>query len=176
MKNLFRGFKTRTLVLAISAISAHMAISAASRLFDLDLPLGLCFYLQATGQLDATWIWTAIVAGFLISVLGGSRVQIGGPTGAGKSTLVNSLVRAPVSTTGRGGRTSGVGGDDLAAGGPRYFQPARRQPVGVEHVAAPVDRRPMNLPGGWRPSLPPRRDPAARRQRPPAHARPALRL
>ena len=27
-------------------------------------------------------IWTAIVAGFLISALGGSRVQIGGPTGA----------------------------------------------------------------------------------------------
>ena len=27
-------------------------------------------------------IFTAIIAGFLISLLGGSRVQIGGPTGA----------------------------------------------------------------------------------------------
>jgi SulP family sulfate permease len=27
-------------------------------------------------------LWTAIIAGFLISALGGSRVQIGGPTGA----------------------------------------------------------------------------------------------
>jgi len=27
------------------------------------VPLGLCFYLQATGQLDAHWIWLAIVLG-----------------------------------------------------------------------------------------------------------------
>src|SRR5690606_6493061 len=27
-------------------------------------------------------LWTAVIAGFLISALGGSRVQIGGPTGA----------------------------------------------------------------------------------------------
>jgi len=27
------------------------------------VPLGLCFYLQATGQLQATWIWLAIVLG-----------------------------------------------------------------------------------------------------------------
>ena len=28
------------------------------------------------------WLYTAVVAGFLISALGGSRTQIGGPTGA----------------------------------------------------------------------------------------------
>ena len=27
------------------------------------VPLGLCFYLQATGQLAAHWIWLAIVLG-----------------------------------------------------------------------------------------------------------------
>ena len=29
------------------------------------VPLGLCFYLQATGQLQASWIWTAILLGHL---------------------------------------------------------------------------------------------------------------
>ena len=42
------------------------------------LPLGLCFYLQATGQLDATWIWTAIVAGhFTRCVLSVARFHQG---------------------------------------------------------------------------------------------------
>src|SRR5689334_25036058 len=36
----------------------------------------------ASGVTPAAGIYTAIVAGFLISALGGSRVQIGGPTGA----------------------------------------------------------------------------------------------
>ena len=36
----------------------------------------------ASGMSPTAGIWTAIVAGLLISVFGGSRVQIGGPTGA----------------------------------------------------------------------------------------------
>src|SRR6185503_14998613 len=36
----------------------------------------------ASGVTPDRGLWTAIVAGFLISALGGSRVQIGGPTGA----------------------------------------------------------------------------------------------
>jgi SulP family sulfate permease len=36
----------------------------------------------ASGMSPTAGIWTAIVAGFMISALGGSRVQIGGPTGA----------------------------------------------------------------------------------------------
>src|SRR5690606_6558134 len=36
----------------------------------------------ASGADPATGLLTAIVAGFLISALGGSRVQVGGPTGA----------------------------------------------------------------------------------------------
>src|SRR5207247_2036849 len=36
----------------------------------------------ASGVTPQAGIYTAVVAGFLISALGGSRLQIGGPTGA----------------------------------------------------------------------------------------------
>ena len=45
------------------------------------LPLSLAIAI-ASGAPPETGLVTAIVAGFLISLLGGSRVQIGGPTGA----------------------------------------------------------------------------------------------
>jgi len=45
------------------------------------LPLSLAIAI-ASGADPSTGLVTAIVAGFLISLLGGSRVQIGGPTGA----------------------------------------------------------------------------------------------
>jgi SulP family sulfate permease len=45
------------------------------------LPLAMAFAI-ASGVTPAAGIWTAIIAGFLVAVLGGSRVQIGGPTGA----------------------------------------------------------------------------------------------
>ncbi len=45
------------------------------------LPLAIAFAI-ASGVTPERGIFTAIVAGFLISALGGSRVQIGGPTGA----------------------------------------------------------------------------------------------
>ena len=45
------------------------------------LPLSIAFAI-ASGVTPDRGLWTAIVAGFLISALGGSRVQIGGPTGA----------------------------------------------------------------------------------------------
>lgn len=45
------------------------------------LPLSLAIAI-ASGAAPETGLVTAIVAGFLISLLGGSRVQIGGPTGA----------------------------------------------------------------------------------------------
>src|SRR3989442_5872659 len=45
------------------------------------LPLAMAFGI-ASGVKPEAGIFTAIVAGFLISALGGSRVQIGGPTGA----------------------------------------------------------------------------------------------
>ncbi len=45
------------------------------------LPLAMAFAI-ASGVSPEKGLYTAIVAGFLISALGGSRVQIGGPTGA----------------------------------------------------------------------------------------------
>ncbi|MCK9211125.1 MAG: SulP family inorganic anion transporter, partial [Ignavibacteriaceae bacterium] len=45
------------------------------------LPLAIAFAI-ASGVTPEKGIITAIIAGFIISVFGGSRVQIGGPTGA----------------------------------------------------------------------------------------------
>jgi len=45
------------------------------------LPLAIAFAI-ASGVTPERGLYTAIVAGFVISALGGSRVQIGGPTGA----------------------------------------------------------------------------------------------
>lgn len=45
------------------------------------LPLAIAFAI-ASGAKPEAGIFTAIIAGFIISTLGGSRVQIGGPTGA----------------------------------------------------------------------------------------------
>ena len=45
------------------------------------LPLAIGFAI-ASNVTPSQGIWTAIIAGFLISALGGSLVQIGGPTGA----------------------------------------------------------------------------------------------
>ena len=45
------------------------------------LPLAIAFAI-ASGAKPEAGLFTAIIAGFLISALGGSRVQIGGPTGA----------------------------------------------------------------------------------------------
>ena len=45
------------------------------------LPLAIAFAI-ASGVSPENGLFTAIVAGFIISAFGGSRVQIGGPTGA----------------------------------------------------------------------------------------------
>ena len=56
-------------------------ISAGLTVGVLALPLAMAFAI-ASGMSPTAGIWTAIVAGFLTAALGGSRVQIGGPTGA----------------------------------------------------------------------------------------------
>lgn len=56
-------------------------VSAGLTVGVLALPLAMAFAI-ASGMTPASGLWTAIVAGFLISALGGSKVQIGGPTGA----------------------------------------------------------------------------------------------
>src|SRR5215510_2298669 len=45
------------------------------------LPLAMAFAI-ASGVPPQSGLYTAIVAGFLISAFGGSKLQIGGPTGA----------------------------------------------------------------------------------------------
>ena len=67
-----RGYSTQNLVKDISA-GATVGIVA--------LPLAMAFAM-ASGLKPEAGLFTAIVAGFLISALGGSRVQIGGPAGA----------------------------------------------------------------------------------------------
>ncbi len=64
---------TRTLLLKDAIAGVTVAMVA--------LPLSLAIAI-ASGADPSKGLVTAIVAGFLISLLGGSRVQIGGPTGA----------------------------------------------------------------------------------------------
>ncbi len=45
------------------------------------LPLAIAFAI-ASGVSPEKGLYTAVIAGFIIAVMGGSRVQIGGPTGA----------------------------------------------------------------------------------------------
>jgi sulfate permease, SulP family len=45
------------------------------------LPLAIAFAI-ASGVAPGRGLWTAVIAGFLVSALGGSKVQIAGPTGA----------------------------------------------------------------------------------------------
>src|SRR5262245_39110466 len=59
----------------LSDLSAGLTVGAVA------LPLALAFAI-ASGLKPEAGLFTAIVAGFLISALGGSRVQIGGPAGA----------------------------------------------------------------------------------------------
>jgi SulP family sulfate permease len=67
-----RGYSRSQLMADVSA-GAIVGIVA--------LPLAIAFAI-ASGVTPERGLFTAIVAGFLISALGGSRVQIGGPTGA----------------------------------------------------------------------------------------------
>jgi SulP family sulfate permease len=59
----------------LSDLSAGLTVAAVA------LPLAMAFAI-ASGLKPESGLFTAIVAGFLISALGGSRVQIGGPAGA----------------------------------------------------------------------------------------------
>ncbi|AAS94762.1 SulP family inorganic anion transporter [Nitratidesulfovibrio vulgaris] len=56
------------------------------------LPLAMAFAI-ASGTTPERGLFTAIVAGFLISLLGGSRYQIGGPTGAFVIIIFNVIMK-----------------------------------------------------------------------------------
>lgn len=72
------------LVLTLRHYTAHDFVSdliAGLTVGLVALPLAMAFGI-ASGVTPQAGIYTAVIAGFLISALGGSRVQIGGPTGA----------------------------------------------------------------------------------------------
>ena len=60
------------------------------------LPLAMAFAI-ASGVSPQAGLYTAVVAGFLISALGGSRTQIGGPTGAFVVIVAGIVARFGVS-------------------------------------------------------------------------------
>lgn len=72
---LFTTLKTYTRAQFFADLSAGVIVGIVA------LPLAIAFAI-ASGVSPDRGLVTAVVAGFLISVLGGSRVQIGGPTGA----------------------------------------------------------------------------------------------
>ena len=72
------------LVQSMHSYDSHMLsrdISAGLTVGMVALPLAMAFGI-ASGVPPESGIYTAIIAGFLISLLGGCRVQIGGPAGA----------------------------------------------------------------------------------------------
>jgi SulP family sulfate permease len=72
---LLRSFDGYTRHQAIADIVAGVIVAIVA------LPLAIAFAI-ASGLPPERGLYTAIIAGFLISAFGGSRVQIGGPTGA----------------------------------------------------------------------------------------------
>lgn len=75
LPKLFSLLRTYTPSLFLNDLSAGLIVGIVA------LPLAIAFAI-ASGVTPDRGLVTAIVAGFLISALGGSRVQIGGPTGA----------------------------------------------------------------------------------------------
>jgi SulP family sulfate permease len=79
-----RLLEPKLLITLREGISAHQLardVLAGVIVGIVALPLAIAFAI-ASGVKPEQGLYTAIVAGFLISALGGSRVQIGGPTGA----------------------------------------------------------------------------------------------
>jgi SulP family sulfate permease len=67
-----KGYRRQTLT---SDLIAGLTVGVVA------LPLAMAFGI-ASGVTPQAGIYTAILGGFLVSLLGGSRIQIGGPTGA----------------------------------------------------------------------------------------------
>jgi SulP family sulfate permease len=72
---LFTVLKSYDREQAVADVTAGVIVGVVA------LPLAIAFAI-ASGLGPQAGLYTAIIAGFLISALGGSRVQIGGPTGA----------------------------------------------------------------------------------------------
>ena len=72
---LFTTLKTYTREQFVADLTAGVIVGIVA------LPLAIAFAI-ASGVTPDRGLYTAVIAGFIISALGGSRVQIGGPTGA----------------------------------------------------------------------------------------------
>ena len=72
---LFTALRSYTRTQAVQDVTAGVIVGIVA------LPLAIAFAI-ASGLPPEFGLYTAIVAGFLISIFGGSNVQIGGPTGA----------------------------------------------------------------------------------------------
>ena len=72
---LFSSLKNYNRSMFFSDITSGLIVGVVA------LPLAIAFAI-ASGVTPEKGLITAVIAGFLISVLGGSKVQIGGPTGA----------------------------------------------------------------------------------------------
>lgn len=84
MSTLFRQLKPKLLTVLAEGYSAAMwrrDALAGLTVAVVALPLAVAIAI-ASGVTPQSGLLTAVVAGFLVSLLGGSRVQIGGPTGA----------------------------------------------------------------------------------------------
>lgn len=79
----FKSFRPKLLeaLPAYNRATLVSDLSAGVTVGVLAIPLAMAFAI-ASGVSPSAGMWTAIIAGFFISVFGGSRVQIGGPTGA----------------------------------------------------------------------------------------------
>src|SRR5437763_222999 len=83
------------LVVSLRQYSGHMLVHdilAGVTVGLVALPLAMAFGI-ASGVTPQAGLYTAVVAGFLISALGGSRTQIGGPTGAFVVIVAGIVVR-----------------------------------------------------------------------------------
>ena len=72
---LFNTLKSYSVTTFVSDLIAGVIVGIVA------LPLAIAFGI-ASGVGPEKGIFTAVVAGFIISAFGGTRVQIGGPTGA----------------------------------------------------------------------------------------------
>jgi SulP family sulfate permease len=98
MNRVIRKFASKWLPASIKclknySIADFMADAVAGLTVGLvALPLAMAFGI-ASGVTPQAGIYTAVVAGFLISALGGSRTQIGGPTGAFVVVIASIIAR-----------------------------------------------------------------------------------
>src|SRR3546814_5791066 len=75
-----------------SAATFRVDASAGLTVAIVALPLAMALAI-ASGATPDKGLITAVIAGFLISALGGSRVQVGGPTGAFVVVVFNVIAQ-----------------------------------------------------------------------------------